>query len=500
MKKIDQLTSTRFLAALTVVLFHGGGSLLPFRIFPITPLFTSGPVSVSYFFVLSGFVMALVYYKPKEHFNVRLYWGARFARIYPVYLLSFLLVCLYYIDIIATIQPAKIMASVFMVQAWIPKWALSFNIAAWSLSVEAFFYLLFPFFIMWAYHQPLRRLIGFSIGFWAVSQLVHSGLMRAFMPEAQSFLYYNPLVHLNTFMLGVVGGIWFRTVPEGSVNQKTNRLLFFTSLVISSFMLIYGTNLTNNPGTKNDFTLYVGLLAPIFMITILTLALDTTRLSKMLSHPWLVLLGDASYSLYILHVPVRWLCQRLVEITGSGISYPIMYFTYLPMIIGLSVVVYLVFEKPSRQWVRRWMEKSISFSMRLFLWDILAISVSVGVSFIVRIGFGAMGDTYLSAFIFMLIIALIGRCILFFWFRLYNPSLHVFTLIYITRQILISTTIGSVIISVLVFLARTTGLVNGFPRSALVIEWAITFLFILLIRIGFRFAIKIRKQRKSTNR
>ena len=60
-RKLDQLTITRFIAALSVVFFHGGQQLDIVRQFP---MLTAGPTAVGYFFVLSGFVMALAYHRP----------------------------------------------------------------------------------------------------------------------------------------------------------------------------------------------------------------------------------------------------------------------------------------------------------------------------------------------------------------------------------------------------------------------------------------------------
>ena len=166
-RKLDQLTITRFVAALSVVLFHGGRRLAFVRHFP---MLAAGPTAVGYFFVLSGFVMALVYYRPGVPFNFRNYLLARFSRIYPVYILSFVLTCLHYLNILSRIKPPKVWANVFLYQAWIPDYALSFNIAAWSLSVEVFFYLLLPVLLLWAMRRPVKEVIWFSIGFWIFSQ------------------------------------------------------------------------------------------------------------------------------------------------------------------------------------------------------------------------------------------------------------------------------------------------------------------------------------------
>jgi hypothetical protein len=80
----QQLTFTRFAAALTVVIFHYGRKIFPFQIYPISSLIPTGQIFVSYFVVLSGFIMMLAYWPQTEGFKPWRYWLFRLARIYPV--------------------------------------------------------------------------------------------------------------------------------------------------------------------------------------------------------------------------------------------------------------------------------------------------------------------------------------------------------------------------------------------------------------------------------
>ena len=145
MKRLDQLTFTRFIALLLVLFYHGAGGvyLRSFDVFPLSAILHSAPSAVSFLYVLSGFVLVLVYYKPAQKFDIVNYWTARFLRIYPLYIVSFLMVWYYYVDI-SRIKPQKILANIFVLQAWIPKYAQSFNYASWSMTVEFFFYAVFP--------------------------------------------------------------------------------------------------------------------------------------------------------------------------------------------------------------------------------------------------------------------------------------------------------------------------------------------------------------------
>jgi peptidoglycan/LPS O-acetylase OafA/YrhL len=241
MKRLDQLTFTRFIALLMVMFYHGAGGvyLKPFDVFPLSPLLHAAPSAVSYLYVLSGFVMVLVYYRPKQKFDVRSYWTARFLRIYPLYIVAFLLTCYYYYDI-SHIKPQKILANIFVIQAWIPKYAQSFNYASWSMTVEFFFYAIFPFFMMWAYRQPTKKLTTVALVFWSVSQLVSYILWIGYFPAQELFVVYFPLFHLNSFILGVVGGVWYmREGREKAIKQSTVSLVFIGStLLVAGYTII----------------------------------------------------------------------------------------------------------------------------------------------------------------------------------------------------------------------------------------------------------------------
>jgi peptidoglycan/LPS O-acetylase OafA/YrhL len=85
--RLDALTGMRALAALNIVFFHFSDP----KIFgPFAPVVDNGYVSVSFFLLLSGFVLAYNYRERADHglMRARTFWMARFSRIYPVFLFS----------------------------------------------------------------------------------------------------------------------------------------------------------------------------------------------------------------------------------------------------------------------------------------------------------------------------------------------------------------------------------------------------------------------------
>lgn len=158
--QLDQITFTRFIAALTVVFFHYGQAVFPANIPFLFENVTAGPIAVGYFYVLSGFIMSIAYYQMdvanRGKFNKLKYWVARFARIYPVYLIALLIIVAAKYKTLGEDWDV-FLSHIFLVQSWIPGYPITLNTPGWSLSVEAFFYLCFPFLIFWVYKRELSN-------------------------------------------------------------------------------------------------------------------------------------------------------------------------------------------------------------------------------------------------------------------------------------------------------------------------------------------------------
>ena len=150
--RLPALTSLRFFAALYVLTFHSGASLMREHLGdnPLTTFLVNGHLGVSLFFILSGFM--LTYSGERRNaqgFDLSAYALARFARIYPLYLLSLLIAApIRWPDLLSS--PLASLETLLMVQSWGPAssdrgWF--WNMPAWTLSIEAFFYALFPVFL-----------------------------------------------------------------------------------------------------------------------------------------------------------------------------------------------------------------------------------------------------------------------------------------------------------------------------------------------------------------
>lgn len=445
--KLNQLTFTRFLAAFSVLFYHSGRDVGPLQ---YLPFLTSGQTAVTYFFVLSGFVMAYVYSRPEKPFNIHEYWLARFSRVYPVYILSFILVSFYAASFIAKAQEDIVFANILLYQAWFPKYSQTLNMAAWSLSVEIFFYALMPFLVIWARKFTVKKIIWLTLGFWALSQLIHSVLFIAYPSRPNFLLAFFPPFHLNAFLIGFAGGIWFVNKPTPQVSSTPMKIFLLIFSIAIIWFGLYMRDVTHTFG--KTFYLDAGLFAPFFLIIILTLALDTTLISKVFSLPWLVLLGEASYAIYILHVPLRWWLLKILENLSINLPVEIFLLIYIPFTIVLSVFCYKLIEVPARDWLRKNTDKLVGM-----FFDIVVIAITIKLVYVLRLGIYDTG--FLRTQQFTIFFGTVIFFTLMLLFKVYSSySLHGLGL---------SILMGIFILTGFVYYAWQKGWVEGFPRPIL---------------------------------
>jgi len=297
-------------------------------------------------------------------------WGfyvARAARIAPVYLAAmWLSVWLAPVDWwLPTYQ--WILNALFL-QAWVPSLAIKLNFPAWSLSVEAFFYLVFPWLLLFVKRRSLspRGFLSFAALFWLATQawLIYFQNHANFDPRSKSdvALYsYLPLVHLCSFFLGMAGGLAFMQHaedPKGRWQRNPGPCSLALAVLFAS--LYWRTSMQSLGGYRlpHDVSLY----APIFLGVIWTLAQGDNAITRVLGARPLVLLGEVSYSFYILQNPVNLFYRAHLE-SNLGLSGEQHFYAFLLLLLLTSMLSYFAFERPSR---------------RLILWTHQALSRRLG--------------------------------------------------------------------------------------------------------------------------
>ncbi len=356
-RNIDPLTSWRFFAAALVVFYHYSGPALAAWPKGIQRFMDNGYQAVGFFFVLSGFVLVYNYYVPSSPSGMKTapkrFWLARFARIYPVYALALVAALPPFLWTVHSGKPMSALnlgltlsATPAVLQAWIPSACLAWNAPAWSLSVEAFFYLLFPW-------------LAFSMGRWnsrttlvsslllatAVAGVLHwifplmeTGALTSAASNTHHFFAYYPLFHLPTFLVGMALG---RAFLDGSGQDASPH--FHNTLALASLVLICALFFFH--GRVWPVFLSAGITVPAYGVLIYSSARCSGMLRRVLSGRWLVALGEASYALYIVHAPIAWwfgVCLKHFSMR-QPLAFFILYF--LTAIVA-SLLIHKYFEIP----------------------------------------------------------------------------------------------------------------------------------------------------------
>ena len=361
LRNLPALTSVRFVAALQVVFYHFvSPAALPWFVAGIVG---AGYTGVSFFFVLSGFVLAYNYLPSGSAavFDRTKFWVARFARIYPLYVFALgiaFAVTLYefHHSHVALhqylVKFGQLLLALTMQQAWTTESSQIIDPPAWSLSDEAFFYLIFPW-VGLALLKLRTASLGRALGvFWLLSlaapvlyllsQLNPLISAPGFWAQAVQF---TPIFRMPEFLLGVAAGVLFGRLGPLSARAST----WLTAGAAGLCLIVLGLS-----AHLPNVLLHNGLLSPLYALVIVGLASGGGPLGRLLSLRLPILLGEASYAIYLLHVPL-WdvvaVALRTV-IRPFGHSFVLSFPIYLPIVLVVSVCTYLLIEKPARRRIR----------------------------------------------------------------------------------------------------------------------------------------------------
>lgn len=328
---LPALTSLRFFAALHVLLYHfAQGQVAALPEF-VRTFIASGNTGVTFFFVLSGFILGYNYLGRMP--SSREFYWRRFARIYPVYGFALIFALPFFMQelraemgwrevgqALAVYFPVKFL----MLQAWFEPMVLKWNGPSWSLSVEALFYLVFPGLALLAVRLDRTGAICAGLGSLVLLHLAHLAKLPL------------PLVSLPLFLLGISLASLHRFVKPVSWLRPISVLILV--VVIGNLPWIE----VNVPGSS-------ALFAACFGFLVFTFATGSSSQAG-LAAPWLVLLGEASYSLYIIHEPLAALFQAVGKrMGGLTMASPVLFWSYLVGAVLFSIFLYRKLELPMQK-------------------------------------------------------------------------------------------------------------------------------------------------------
>lgn len=332
---LPSLTGLRWVAALLVFglhvrnfgYFEGTGGRIA------TWAFGAGATGVSFFFVLSGFVLM---WSMRQNDRVLTFWRRRIARIFPVHLVTAAIALLMAFTLAhqAKPTPKQAMANVLLVHSWWRPWWQTLDPVSWSLACEAFFYAAFPLLALGLRRLNARAsaaLAGASV--LTVMVLAYADAHHWFSETVNSF----PAARLPEFLLGaatarlVLLGGWRGPGTEASL-----------AVAIVGYFLVpqFTPGYPSTPCTIIGF----GLLIPAAAVA------DLNGLPSLWRHRRLVRLGELSFAFYMVHLLVLRAGTSVLGVyphydVPTGLTVTAVMFG---VSLGLSWVLYELVERPAR--------------------------------------------------------------------------------------------------------------------------------------------------------
>jgi peptidoglycan/LPS O-acetylase OafA/YrhL len=355
--KLPALSGLRAFAALNIVFYHFSN---PKWFGPFAPIVDNGYTSVSFFLLMSGFILAYNYSDRAQRgeLNPWKFWLARFSRLYPVYMVG-LLVSLGMLMAEWHVRTHDefalgVVLTPLLLQGWVPKLATFWNTPAWTMCTEAFFYLIFPAVILWKRPQRWRGLLGLLALLWAAGMVLPS-IYTILQPDGPNpgrytdgfwmrALKFSPPPHVPSFLFGIVLADIDARITRGS----RKRIVLGILGVAAVYTILYY-------GDRMPFALmHDGLLMPLFGMAVLGLA-GHNLIARFFGFWPFVAVGQASYCLYILHFNLWELIHnsRILERLHLIALDP--WLSYC-LLIAAALLTMKFIEKPAQRKIRNWVQ------------------------------------------------------------------------------------------------------------------------------------------------
>ena len=351
---LPALSGLRAFAALNIVFFHFSN---PKWFGPFAPIVDNGYTSVSFFLLMSGFILAYNYSDRAQRgqLKARDFWIARLSRLYPIYVFTLLLS----LGMLMEEWHVRTHGQFFLgltltpllLQGWSPNLSTFWNTPAWTMSTEVFFYLIFPLVIQWKRPVRMRWLLCTLLGLWAAGMVLPSlylwlhpdGVLH---PDRYTdgfwirALKFTPPPHIPSFLFGIV----LADVDAHIGRDTRRRLLLGIAGVAGLYTVLYFGDHIPFP------IMHDGLLMPLFGLAILGLA-GHNLIARFFGFWPFMALGQASYCLYLMHFNLWRLIHESGILKATGLIRFDPWLSYLLLILS-AVAAMMVIERPAQRWIR----------------------------------------------------------------------------------------------------------------------------------------------------
>jgi peptidoglycan/LPS O-acetylase OafA/YrhL len=356
------LTGIRTCLALTILLFHFTPNGLRWDAHPwvsLYPLIDIGYVFVSFFFLISGFILSYNYSFREKPVNAVDFWMARLSRLYPIYALTMLVSIPFLINEWHVRSHKQfwegVIATPLLMQGWFPRLATFWMTVTWTLSCEVMLYLAFPWLVRLRWPRSMGKLLAMFAGFWIIGLIPHSVYIvrnpdhLAAMADRYSdgiwinTLKYTPLPYVCTFLAGLTLGHILETW------RPTARARTIAGVV--GFGAAYG--MVYHLVERTPYILiHGGLMTPIFALMILSLS-GPGFFARVFSFPPLLVIGTSTYALYLLHFNGMLLLQQHKVMEHLHLARFDPWISYV-LVVVVAVAARKWVEHPAQIWIKEW--------------------------------------------------------------------------------------------------------------------------------------------------
>ncbi|MEB4781444.1 acyltransferase [Paenibacillus jamilae] len=335
-QKIQTLQSWRFFSFLGIFLLH-------VNIWAPTQSSTAA-FGVSFFIVLSGFLLSLHYYDKVEEIPLKIrnclsFAKQKISKIYLLHIITFIIAVILSIDSLQMTSSLNILdfikraiVNIFLVQTWIPdpKYYYSFNAVSWYLSLSAFLYFMtIPLLKVIRKYMESKTIRIASIASIVIFQLLYSMFIAKHAENIGYFTYIFPIFRVFDFFAGcILGSIFLEIRLDNKSKYNKVRCTIFEALSIVAVFIGIILNPIVPLSMKNSVC-----WLPITLIVIFIFSFEYGFISKAISNKFIIHLGNISAELFLIHQ----LVINFMIKTGSFSFLPTYLLPFVAFIISIAV-------------------------------------------------------------------------------------------------------------------------------------------------------------------
>lgn len=315
-QRLPSLTGLRFAAAALVFGFH----IQAMHVFRadstgqrvVGRLFGHGAVGVSFFFILSGFVLT---WSVRANEPARRIWRRRAAKIYPNHLVT-AAVAIVGVSALSGVagvagagssRLAGVLPNLLLIQAWDPNPAVYFglNTVSWSLSCEALFYFCFPFLLRLLGRVGERALWPLAASLTAIVWCLPLATFGSSSATSYWLIYVFPPARIAEFCLGMVLARIVRAGRWPHVPAWVAAVLLVAAYVSVGYL-------------PTRFGYVAATVIPLAMLVPALATADIRGCASLWSRRRAVWLGELSFAFYLVHqLVIRYTLKVLPKALGE---------------------------------------------------------------------------------------------------------------------------------------------------------------------------------------